>query len=289
MNSDAKEIRVRFPAAGVLIKNCAEDLKKILIEGKSRVRYSRCNVLGALSPIGKVSPAGTCRWKCGARVGEPGCKMTCVQVVVFASALSARSPRSWVSIAQRKLTKRIDLLVVGSSQERVREPRVAKQRGEKPKVSAEKAGTNSKGLLDVIEVKIRKEINTEKGEKLLTLLMGFVRATLAPTNTPEGLGLVAVSERPKTTEVAPKPAAKPQSYAKAAVKNMRSWTKPTIKELEAPMRKEDKETLGLRTLQWKPLKPINKRLINPGQPLKEGTLKNKVKTTKFVYVGGMAR
>ena len=36
------------------------------------------------------------------------------------------------------------------------------------------------------------------------------------------------------------------------------------------MKTEDKEALGLKALQWKPLKPINKRLISPGQPLKEG-------------------
>ena len=37
------------------------------------------------------------------------------------------------------------------------------------------------------------------------------------------------------------------------------------------------------------IKPINKRLIRSGQPLKEGSLKKKVETTKFVYVGGMTR
>ena len=52
---------------------------------------------------------------------------------------------------------------------------------------------------------------------------------------------------------------------------------------------DDKEALGLKTLQWKPLRPINKRLIRPGQPLKEGSLKKKVGTTRFVYVGGMTR
>ena len=186
------------------------------------MRCLKCNVLGTLSPVGKAGPAGTYRWKCEARVGEPGCKKTCAQVVVFASALGARNPRSRVSIAPKKLTKRIDLLVIGSSQERVREPRVVKQREETPKVGAEKAGTNAKGLLDEIEVEIRKEISTEKGAKLLTLLMRFVRATLTPTNTPEGRGLVAVSEGPRAAEVAPKPAARPQSCAKAAVKNMRS-------------------------------------------------------------------
>ena len=37
------------------------------------------------------------------------------------------------------------------------------------------------------------------------------------------------------------------------------------------------------------MKPINKRPIRPGQPLKEGSLKKRVDTTRFVYVGGMIR
>ena len=55
------------------------------------------------------------------------------------------------------------------------------------------------------------------------------------------------------------------------------------------MKEEDKEALGLKALQWFPLKPVNKRLIRPGQPLKEGSLKKKIDTMKFVYVGGMTR
>ena len=55
------------------------------------------------------------------------------------------------------------------------------------------------------------------------------------------------------------------------------------------MKAEDKEALGLKAPQWKSLKPINKMLIRPGQPLKEGSLKKKVKTTKVVYVGGMTQ
>ena len=83
INSDAKEGRACFPAASTLIKNSDEDLKKILIEGKSSVRCLKCNALGTLSPVGKAGPAGTYRWKCGARAGEPGCKKTCAQVVVL--------------------------------------------------------------------------------------------------------------------------------------------------------------------------------------------------------------
>ena len=94
--------------------------------------------------------------------------------------------------------------------------------------------------------------------------MGIVRITLAPTSAPEGRDTVVVSEGPKMTGVAPKPVAEPQSYAKAAAKNIRPWTRPAIKELEVLVGKEDKEALGLRTLQWKPLRPINRRLIRPG-------------------------
>lgn len=53
------------------------------------------------------------------------------------------------------------------------------------------------------------------------------------------------------------------------------------------MRKEDENALGLRTLWWKPLKLINRMLTRPGQPLKGSSLKNRVGTTKFIYVGRM--
>ena len=85
----------------------------------------------------------------------------------------------------------------------------------------------------------------------------------------------AVSEEVKVAKSAPVVATGPQSYAKAASKGGREWIRPTIRELEAPMNTEDKEALGLKALQWK--------------PLKEGSLKKKVDTTRFVYVGGMAR
>ena len=119
--------------------------------------------------------------------------------------------------------------------------------------------------------------------------MRLVRSALKTADTPEGREPAVDSEGPKTIKVAPKPMTQPQSYAKVAAKNIRPRTRPTIKELETPMEKKDKEALGLRALQWKPLKPINRRLVRPGQPLKEGPLKKKVETTKFVYVGGMTR
>ena len=119
-----------FPTAGELLKKSDEELKKILLEGMSKVRCPRCNALASLSPVGKAGPASTCRWKCGARVGEPGCKMTCAQVVVFARALGAGKSRSWASIAPRKLTKRINLLMIRSSQETVQNPSAAKPRKE---------------------------------------------------------------------------------------------------------------------------------------------------------------
>ena len=138
-------------------------LIKTLIEGKHKVRCPSCNALNTLSPVSKAGSAGFRRWKCGARVGEPECKKTCAQVVVFGGALGAGNPRAWASVAPMKLTRRINLLEVGSIQAAVPEPRVSKKRGEEPKVSTEKASTDAKSLLDEIEVKIRKETNTEKG------------------------------------------------------------------------------------------------------------------------------
>ena len=66
-----------------LIDSSAEALKKTLIEGKQKVRYPSCNALNTLSPVGKARSAGLRRWKCGARIGESGCRKTCAQVIVF--------------------------------------------------------------------------------------------------------------------------------------------------------------------------------------------------------------
>ena len=157
------------------------------------MRCPNCNALGTLSPVGKAGFAGFRRWKCGARAGESGCKRTCAQVVVFGDALGAGSPRAWASVAPMKLTGRISSLEVGPIQAAVPGPRVSKKREGEPKVSTEKASTNAKGLLEEIEVELRKEINTEKGAKLLALLMGIDRTTLAPTSAPEGRDTVVVS------------------------------------------------------------------------------------------------
>ena len=119
--------------------------------------------------------------------------------------------------------------------------------------------------------------------------MKTVRGVLASTGDPSDWASAAVSEEVKVMKPATVAATRPQSYAKAASKRGREWARPTIRELEAPMKTEDKQAPGLKALQWKPLKPINKRLIRPGQPLKEGSLKKKVETTKFVYIGGMTR
>lgn len=54
------------------------------------------------------------------------------------------------------------------------------------------------------------------------------------------------------------------------------------------MGKEDKEPLGSRTPQRKPLNPT-KRLIHLGRLPKVGSLESKVETTKFVHIGGVTR
>ena len=151
------------------------------------------------------------------------------------------------------------------------------------------ASTNATSLLNELEGELQKELKSEKGSKILGLLMKTVRTVLASTGIPEDRAPTAVSEEAKVTRSAPVVAMRPQSYAKAASKGGREWVRPTIRELEAPMKAEDKEALGLKAFQWKPLKPINKRLIRPEQPLKEGSLKKKVDTTRFVHVGGMTR
>ena len=95
-----------------------------------------------------------------------------------------------------------------------------------------------------------------------------VRTAPASTGIPEDRVPAAVSEEVKMARSAPVVATRPQSYAKAASKGGQEWVRPAARELEAPMKAEDKEALGLKALQWKPLKPIDKRLIRPGRPLK---------------------
>ena len=93
-NSSVEEGRASFPTVSTIREASDEALKKTLIEGKRKVRCPSCNALNTLSPVGMAGIAGFCRWKCGTRVGEPGCRKTCTQVVVFGSALGAGSPRA---------------------------------------------------------------------------------------------------------------------------------------------------------------------------------------------------
>ena len=104
-----------------------------------------------------------------------------------------------------RLTRRISLLEVGPIQAAVPGPRVSKKCEGGPKVSTEKASTNAKSLLEGIEVEIRKEINTEKGAKLLVLLMGIVRITLTLTSAPEGRDPVSSVKGPRRQEWRPTP------------------------------------------------------------------------------------
>ena len=188
-----------------------------------------------------------------------------------------------------KLTRRINFLELCCTREAVPQPRAARQSEPEPKVSTDKGSTNVTRLLNELEREHQTELKSEKGSKVLDLLMKAVRGVLAATGAPGAREQVAVSEKVEVTKSAPVPATRTESYAKAGSKGGREWVRPTIRELEAPMKAEDKEAHGLKALQWKALKPINKRLIRPGQPLKEGTLKKKVETMKFVYVGGMTR
>ena len=223
-----------------------EALKKTLIEGNHKVRCPSCNAPNTLSPVGKAGSAGFRRWKCGARVGESGCRKTCARVIVFGDALGAGNPRAWASIAPIKLTRRINLLEIGSTQEAVPRPRVAKQSGPGPKVSADKASTNVTSLLNELEGELQKELKLEQGSKILGLLMKTVRTALASTGIPEDRVPAAVSEEVKVARSVPVVTMRPQSYAKAASKGGREWVRPTIRKLEVPMKAEDKEALGLK-------------------------------------------
>ena len=65
-----------LPTVSALMETSDEDLIMTLVEGKNKVRCTNCNALGTLSPVGKTGSAGFRSWKCGARVGESGCKRT---------------------------------------------------------------------------------------------------------------------------------------------------------------------------------------------------------------------
>lgn len=74
--------------------------------------------------------------------------------------------------------------------------------------------------------------------------MGIVSTALVPTSVPEGQELGVVNKRPRATEVAPRPVAKPQLYVKVAARNNRLRIGPTIKEPEAP-------------IEWKTRRPLD--------------------------------
>lgn len=78
-----------------------EALKKIIIEGRHEVRSPSCNAPSTFPPVGNAGSAGFRRWECGARVGEPECKRTRAQVVVFDGTLDAGNPRAWASIVDK--------------------------------------------------------------------------------------------------------------------------------------------------------------------------------------------
>lgn len=284
-----REVRPTLPTFGTLINLNDESLKKVLINGKQKVRCPSCNALGTMSSVGKAGSTGFRRWKCGARSSETGCRKTCSQIIIFGCALGAGNPKSWASLAPKNLTRRINLLEVDNFEPVVRRNTLNGKCEQEHKVSEKKVDTNTENLLKNIENELQKELSTEKGVKLLSLLIKTVRGILASTATQETPVAVETRQDPKNPEATQKSVKAPQSYAKVAAKGRREWVRPTIKELEAPLEKEAKETLGWRALQWKPLKPINKRLIPPGNSLKEGPLKEKVDTTRFVYVKGMTR
>ena len=294
LQKSTDKVRSSLLTIGELIRSSDSDLKKILVKGKSKVRCFSCNALGSLSPVGKAGATGYRRWKCGARPGEAGCKMTCAQVIVFASAFGAGKPKSWASMLPKELAKRINHLVVRSSEVVVplaqgNSPQRGAQVGEPIQVSgANPPTTNPKDVLAEIEKELQLEIKSKKGAKLLSLLMQTVRAVLTTDGAPEKRGPAVVQNEPKAANSAPNIKA-PMSYAAAAAKKRPVWARPTVKELTRPLGDEEKVKMGLKALQWKPLKPINKRLVRHGQPLREGTLKEKVQTTKFVYVAGMTR
>lgn len=80
--------------------------------------------------------------------------------------------------------------------------------------------------------------------------MKTVRTALVSTGVPEYRGPSAVGKEPKVMSSAPAPATAPQSHTKAVSRGGRVWSKPTIRELEAPMGIKDEEALVLKVLQW---------------------------------------
>ena len=142
-----------------------------------------------------------------------------------------------------KLSTRLDLLEVNATQEAAPKPCAAKRCEREPKVSTENVDTNVSSILDELEGELKKEMKSERGSKLLGLLMKTAKAVLAPTSIPEYWELDPVSEMAKETRSAPPTAMRSQLYANVASKGVKVWSKPTIRELEAPMKTEDKESL----------------------------------------------
>lgn len=253
------------------------------------MRCPSCNSLGTLSPVGKAGTAGFRRWKCGGNTGGSGCKVTCSQVIVFGCAIGADNVKSWAALVPNELKRRINLLEVRSSNISAPDLRVAERLKTEKKVRRNESNGNVMELLGEIEKELQKELKSEQGGKLLKLLMEAVRVALNSAEVPEEQGSARVTAAPDGSKGEQMRIIKPLSYAKVAGRVRPSWSRPTVKQLEAPMDEKDRTALGIKALQWKQLKPINKRLIRPGQPLKEGPLKEKVETTKFVYIAGMTR
>lgn len=290
-----EEVRCILPSLNTLIKSSDEDLKKILIENVEKVRCPSCNTRGTLSPIGKAGSAGHRRWKCGTQTTGPGCRMTCSQVVVFADALGAGSPKSWASVIPKGLAKRINLLEIKTAEQKTLKPVIVAQVEGIKEVRKGEVPTNLKDFFSEIEKELRPEIKSEKGVKLVSLLIRTVKAVLTSTDLVDQREPAVVQEQ-KVQSIGPIKIAKEAqegktsiSYATVAKKNRPAWVRPTVKQLTRSRDPKEKQAEGLRALQWKPLKPINKRIVQLGQPLKEGPLKDKVNATKFIYVAGMTR
>ena len=92
-----------------------------------------------------------------------------------------------------KLTSRIKLLEIGSTQEAVPRPRVAKQSEPEPKVNINKAGTKCYSLLNELKASFKRSSNRKRGQNTGSP-MKPVRAVLASTNDPEDRASAAVSE-----------------------------------------------------------------------------------------------
>lgn len=278
-----------MPSLSALMKSSDEELKNIIINGRSRIRCPNCNAIDSMLPVGKAGSAGYRRWKCGARIGEDGCRTTCAQIVAFGSALGAGNPKSWATVLPKVLANRINRLEVKIMEYTTPQLQKGAQGEGTKKVSDKCRNTdNLQELLLKLEKELQPELKSEKGAKILSLMMQTIKVALATANAPEERGSAGGQNPPSCNNGVSKPVESVRSYA-AAAKSRIAMGRPTVKELEKPREANERMDLGLRALQWKPPKPINKRLVPPGQPLRDGPLKEKVETTKFIYVSGLTR